>query len=176
MIMTKKNRKQMEYIAFGGIWAMLFVVIATPVFISNGITPESLVLVLTIFTPIQFVIGITFFALVTWIKDGRLGHALWQMKLKRMARQGKDIACQDGGIDECTKIAEWALYPSSWWQKEYPNQTPEYYCTQCMIANLEGVHTGGGPTAESYNKIIRIKISAFEKGLIESGKKKGADE
>lgn len=71
----------------------------------------------------------------------------------------KDLTCGDCG--ERSDSVQWAIlvrrkYRSSFGKLHKP------YCTNCVIGELEGVHTGGGLTDRVIQKIYRIRnVPAF---------------
>lgn len=169
--MKEKNKR-----AFGlaGIWSVVAAVVFTN---SCGWTFENFVVGLCIFTPIQFVAGFVFSRLLTLSNQGgitlRIFRFIATQQLKRLPK--KKIICEDCGEDagngEKKMIAQWACYYDDWWRKEYPSEKHvDYFCTSCMIGNLEGMHTGGGPTAAAFKKVVRIQPYTINQD-VDKGKK-----
>jgi hypothetical protein len=156
--MKEKNKRA---IGLAGVWAVVATLVFTPIASgSRGITIDGFLFGLCVFTPIQFIVGLVFSRLLTWSNQGgimlRLARFLEGQELKRLPK--KMTICQDCGADGSKEIAQWACFYDKWWRKEYPREKPvSYFCTSCMVGNLEGMHTGGGPTAAAYKKIIRIQ-------------------
>jgi hypothetical protein len=156
----QQKPKNKQALAITATWTMMFAAL----FALNvwQFSPEGIMIMLCVYFPLQFGIGFIVSLFATWSYHN-YGRALdmffsWCSSIRnRMTRIKPEIKCEDGDEEACTKIAEWACYATWWWKREYPSHPIEYYCTNCMMLNLEGVHTGGGPTAESYDKLIPLR-------------------
>lgn len=141
-----------------GLWSLagtVLFVLNTP---GGGII-ENIIHVLLIFTPVQFAITLVF----SWLFLS--GHATkgkgllmldrlfnWLADKKIKARYC--VECEDMGRKNAE--ATWKAWYAKWWVHEYPKNRVDYFCDSCLIGNLEGIHTGGGPSISSYKKLVRL--------------------
>ena len=150
--MKQKNKQAITVMS---VWLILF----AAMFAINAWNFEPIGIIITIcfFFPIQLVLGFIMSRLITWSNrgGGSISNKVfpWLARFSRPKKIKGDIECQDQNVEGCTKIAEWACHHAWWFRQDYPADPVSYYCTACMIANLEGYHTGGGETAASFDKI-----------------------
>lgn len=65
------------------------------------------------------------------------------------------------------KPANWVAYYLKGMRGTFGTKT--YYCDECLMDDLEGVHTGGGPTLSSYWKIIRLNAGKIKPSDLYAG-------
>jgi hypothetical protein len=141
-----------------GLWSLagtVLFVLNTP---GGGII-ENIVWVLAFFTPVQFAITLVF----SWLfLSGHTKRGKALLMLDRLFNWLADkkiktrycVECEDW---EGKKVeATWKAWYARWWVREYPKSRVDYFCDSCLIGNLEGIHTGGGPTISSYKKLVRL--------------------
>ncbi len=71
----------------------------------------------------------------------------------------KDLSCCD--CERTDESVQWAILVRRKYRSTF-GKVHKPYCTDCVIGELEGVHTGGGLTDRVIQKIYRIRnVPAF---------------